>query len=72
MAFFCVDRNESYDPISLIPNGFTYTYECETEADVQAIPNNPHILNGSTALVYEVGQDVKMFKKFPGGWRGPF
>jgi len=69
--FFCTDRTQSFDPVSLIPNGFCYTFECESDADIKDLPTD-NIREGSTALVFQKGQDTKLFKLFSNGWGGPY
>jgi len=69
---FCTGRTPSYDPVSLIQNGFCYTFECEDESDIQNLPKMPKLIGGDIALIYKPGQDVSMYKCFPSGWVGPF
>jgi len=70
----CPDRTPSYDPVSLIPNGFCYTFECNDPADIANLPlptSGSNLRAGSTALLYQVGQDIKMYKLFD-TWEGPY
>ena len=74
--YVCTDRTQSFDPKTLIPNGFCYTFECTSEEDIKELPtpsSDPTLglSDGSTALVFLKGQDTKLFKLF-GKWDGPY
>jgi len=67
---FCPERTPSYDPVTLIHNGFCYTFEITSDQDVNNLPTTG-IMGGSTALLYQKGQDTKLYKFFD-KWDGPY
>ena len=71
--YFISESKEVRDPLrDDVKIGYSHTFDCSSVDDIPNLPRMPQILGGCTALVYVTGQDVKMYKCFPDGWRGPF